>query len=226
MPDYIDNNGLVMRRQRELPKRGESGYVLLGDLSVETSTDTESDDAWTLGGPPSPCDVQFKNDNVVINGRSNIRNRTKYNKNHNIQFHEILTSLYEYPSENSICNDNNGDELTTDMDTLQNGGGGNHFMGAVPSIGSVPLGNYTPMKAATFTNFELGVTPSSSASTLSLSADSAAGINGNNGPEAKTNAKDVPTSINVNGGESTEYLKPATDEEIVVYSEGVSDLLF
>lgn len=49
---------------------GESGFVLLGDLTLETSTDP--DDSWTLG-PPSPCDVTFHNDNVVIDGKSCLR---------------------------------------------------------------------------------------------------------------------------------------------------------
>lgn len=56
---------------------GESGYVLLGDLTVETSTDPEPEDSWLLGDPPSPCDVRFQNDNVIINGRSNIRQKKK-----------------------------------------------------------------------------------------------------------------------------------------------------
>lgn len=55
---------------------GESGFVLLGDLTVETSTDPEPDDSW-ICDPPSPCDVHFKNANVVINGRSSIRDKSK-----------------------------------------------------------------------------------------------------------------------------------------------------
>lgn len=55
---------------------GESGFVLLGDLTVETSTDPEPDDSW-ICDPPSPCDVQFKNANVVINGKSSIRDRSR-----------------------------------------------------------------------------------------------------------------------------------------------------
>lgn len=54
--------------------------MLLGDLTVETSTDPEPDDSWTLGGPPSPCDVAFQNDNVIINGRSNIKAKVKEQK--------------------------------------------------------------------------------------------------------------------------------------------------
>lgn len=55
---------------------GESGFVLLGDLTVETSTDPEPDDTW-ICDPPSPCDVQFKNANVVINGKSSLRDKSR-----------------------------------------------------------------------------------------------------------------------------------------------------
>lgn len=56
---------------------GESGFVLLGDLTVDcTSTDPEPDDSW-ICDPPSPCDVQFKNANVVINGKSSLRDKSK-----------------------------------------------------------------------------------------------------------------------------------------------------
>jgi len=49
--------------------------VLLGDLSVETSTDTDYDDYSMC--PPSPCDVEFENANIVIDGKSSIRQKPK-----------------------------------------------------------------------------------------------------------------------------------------------------
>lgn len=55
---------------------GESGFVLLGDLTVETSTDPEPDDTWVCD-PPSPCDVQFKNANVIVNGKSSLRDKSR-----------------------------------------------------------------------------------------------------------------------------------------------------
>lgn len=51
-------------------KVGESGYVILDNASFETSTDP--DDQWNMG-PPSPCDVQFVNDNIIINGKSSLK---------------------------------------------------------------------------------------------------------------------------------------------------------
>lgn len=53
----------------------ESGFVLLGDLSVETSTDMDYDDFSMC--PPSPCDVEFVNANIVIDGKSSIRHKPK-----------------------------------------------------------------------------------------------------------------------------------------------------
>jgi hypothetical protein len=55
---------------------GESGFVLLGDLTLETSTDDLEEDAWTLG-PPSPCTVEFPDGGVIINGKSSLRSKPK-----------------------------------------------------------------------------------------------------------------------------------------------------
>lgn len=46
---------------------------MLGDLTVETSTDP--DDSYPLG-PPSPCDVEFQNDNVIIDGKSSLKDKS------------------------------------------------------------------------------------------------------------------------------------------------------
>lgn len=52
----------------------ESGFVLLSDTCLDTSTDT--DEIWQQMGPPSPCDVEFINANIIIDGKSSIRNRS------------------------------------------------------------------------------------------------------------------------------------------------------
>lgn len=51
--------------------------MVLGDLSLETSTDP--DDAWTMG-PPSPCNIEFENANVIIEGKSNLRKQLNRSK--------------------------------------------------------------------------------------------------------------------------------------------------
>jgi hypothetical protein len=50
--------------------------VLLGDLTLETSTDDPEEDAWTLG-PPSPCNVEFQDGGIIINGKSSLRSKPK-----------------------------------------------------------------------------------------------------------------------------------------------------
>ncbi|XP_059224150.1 serine-rich adhesin for platelets isoform X3 [Stomoxys calcitrans] len=99
VPDYIESDGVIFRRKRELPKPNESGFVLLGDLSVETSTDMDYDDFSMC--PPSPCDVEFVNANIVIDGKSSIRQKSKDATFH-VQFNDTLTSTFEYPSEASL----------------------------------------------------------------------------------------------------------------------------
>ncbi|XP_041450410.1 uncharacterized protein LOC111069328 [Drosophila obscura] len=102
VPDYIESDVVIYRRKRELPKPNEPGFVLLGDLSVETSTDTDYDD-YSLC-PPSPCDVEFENANIVIDGKSSIRQKPK-ESTFRVQFNDTLTSTFEYPSEASMIID-------------------------------------------------------------------------------------------------------------------------
>ncbi|XP_078044876.1 protein phosphatase 1-binding protein bifocal isoform X2 [Augochlora pura] len=99
VPDYIENDGLIIKRKRDKPKVGDGGIIVL-DATLDAST---TDDAeWELaGGPPSPCDVSFFNDNVLINGRSNL-SRTPRNHKHRIQFDDTATRTFEYPSEASM----------------------------------------------------------------------------------------------------------------------------
>lgn len=100
--------------------------------------------------------------------------------------------------------------------------------------GSVPLGNYQPVKATTFTNnFELGVTrttsPSqqinSTTSNQSSAGNGKIGINSNNTKIGDQQQQTQNNGID-NNMDSIQYLKPASDEQIVAWSEGVSDLLF
>ncbi|KAH8276001.1 hypothetical protein KR018_007083 [Drosophila ironensis] len=102
VPDYIESDVVIYRRKRELPKPNEPGFVLLGDLSVETSTDTDYDDYSMC--PPSPCDVEFENANIVIDGKSSIRQKPK-DSTFRVQFNDTLTSTFEYPSEASMTID-------------------------------------------------------------------------------------------------------------------------
>ncbi|XP_030380878.1 uncharacterized protein LOC115628804 isoform X2 [Scaptodrosophila lebanonensis] len=102
VPDYIESEVVIYRRKRELPKPNEPGFVLLGDLSVETSTDSDYDEYSMC--PPSPCDVEFENANIVIDGKSSIRQKAK-ESSFRVQFSDTLTSTFEYPSESSLVID-------------------------------------------------------------------------------------------------------------------------
>lgn len=270
VPDYIENDGIILRpRPRELPKPGESGFVVLGDLTLETSTDP--DDSWAMG-PPSPCDVEFANANIVINGKSSMRNKTSRDSKFKIQFDDSLTSTFEYPSETSLLETNGFDaaaaaDRTLELDNGQppapgaGGGGGfvdngllshkNTLLSSMP-LGSAPFASYTPVKAAIDTTFELGVTrtpsPSSSSSSSSGSNEQPAQqqtlTNGTNGigqqqqqqHQQQQRLNGMESALNGAGGqqpeqgepESIQYLKPASDEQTVNWSQGtrVTDLLF
>ena len=61
---------------------GDEGVIVL-DATLDASTTDDSD--WEIsGGPPSPCDVSFLNDNILINGRSNL---SRQPRNHNVSQH-------------------------------------------------------------------------------------------------------------------------------------------
>ncbi|XP_055712062.1 uncharacterized protein LOC129807068 isoform X2 [Phlebotomus papatasi] len=219
VPDYIENDGVVLRRRREMPKPGESGFVLLGDAPLETSTDP--DDSWTMG-PPSPCDVDFSNDNVIINGKSSLRHKPGDNKQWKIRFDDSLTSTYEYPSESSQREEmlsvaSNGKTGLMD-DKSFNSPAYQKFL----PLGLAPLGNYTPVKGGALnSDFELGVKRNSP---VVESPGSATG-----GNCAGIDQQPQQQQQQVNGDlESLQYLKPATDEQTVAWSEGtrVTDLLF
>lgn len=87
------------------------------------------------------------------------------------------------------------------------------------------MGSYTPMKGSVVNNFELGVTKSPSpggSSSVSMSPSPTLS-------KEEQQARSRGDSL-LNGGdpESLQYLKPATDDETVAWSEGTSatDLLF
>ncbi|KYN12538.1 hypothetical protein ALC57_15265 [Trachymyrmex cornetzi] len=145
---------------------GDGGIIML-DATLDAST---TDDAeWEIsGGPPSPCDVSFLNDNVLINGRSNL-SRTPRNHKHRIQFDDTATRTFEYPSEASILE---GETSSVDGETSssiveQHSTPSNNKISSTPSsttnmpslLGGGGLASYTPSKVdLTSEGFELGIT--------------------------------------------------------------------
>lgn len=61
---------------------GDGGIIVLdATLDASTTDDLEWDAEWVRSaGPPSPCDVSFLNDNVLINGRSNLSRTPRNHK--------------------------------------------------------------------------------------------------------------------------------------------------
>ncbi|XP_051167133.1 uncharacterized protein LOC127285260 isoform X2 [Leptopilina boulardi] len=115
VPDYIENDGMNIKRKRDKPIVTEGGIIVL-DATLDASTTDESD--WEIsGGPPSPCDVSFLNDNILINGRSNL-SRQPRNHKHRIQFNDEATRTFEYPSEASMLE---GDGSSVDGETSGSG---------------------------------------------------------------------------------------------------------
>ncbi|KOX80338.1 hypothetical protein WN51_07015 [Melipona quadrifasciata] len=217
VPDYIENDGLIIKKKREKPKVGDGGIIVL-DATLDAST---TDDAeWELaGGPPSPCDVSFFNDNILINGRSNL-SRTPRNHKHRIQFDDTATRTFEYPSEASmlegessvdgetsgsveqstlISNKTSSANSTTSMPTLLVRGG---------------LASYTPSKVdLTSEGFELGVTRTMSSSPQATSMSTS------------SSTPTTTTSSQAENESEIDYLKPAQDAG-AWGSETTGDLLY
>ncbi|XP_054007991.1 uncharacterized protein LOC128891993 isoform X1 [Hylaeus anthracinus] len=209
VPDYIENDGLIIKRKREKTKVGDGGIIVL-DATLDAST--TDDGEWDLaGGPPSPCDVSFFNDNVLINGRSNL-SRTPRNHKHRIQFDDTATRTFEYPSEASMLED----ESSVDGETsgsveqsapISNKTSSSNSPTSMPTLlGGGGLASYTPSKVdLTSEGFELGVTRAVSSS----SAPSTPSTPG----QSENEISDV------------DYLKPAQDAG-AWGSETTGDLLY
>ncbi|KAJ8680835.1 hypothetical protein QAD02_016622, partial [Eretmocerus hayati] len=77
VPDYIENDGLIIKRKRDKPRSGDSGTI---EPNIDNVQLTDDSDTELAVDPPSPCDVSFCNDNVVINGRSNLSRTPRNHK--------------------------------------------------------------------------------------------------------------------------------------------------
>ncbi|XP_015601805.1 uncharacterized protein LOC107270893 isoform X2 [Cephus cinctus] len=209
VPDYIENDGLIIRRKREKPKAGDGGIIVL-DSTLDSSTTDEAE--WEMtGGPPSPCDVSFANDNVLINGHSNL-SRQPRNHKHRIQFDDTATRTFEYPSEASMLE---FEGTSVDADTSVSGDqstaatlGNRSASTSLPSLlGGGGLASYTPSKVDLVAEgFELGVTRAL-VTTTTISSGS-------------TGASQQPESLT-----EVDYLKPTQDGE-AWGSETTTDMLF
>jgi hypothetical protein len=60
---------------------GDPIKISVDGISDESSTDTDVVDCSAgFGSPPSPCNVLFEGDNILINGKSNLLKQPKQQK--------------------------------------------------------------------------------------------------------------------------------------------------
>lgn len=157
VPDYVGNDGRNRATAKlEKPKVGEGGIILLPGASLDESI-TDDDEEWMLSleGPPSPCDVVFINDNVLIDGRSSLNQKSKKLKM-KIKFVETIPQIYEYPSEASLLDDS---QLSPSKESSPG-----HV---VPNISGSSLASYIP-KSGSSEDFQLGITRSTPTQQLLL----------------------------------------------------------
>lgn len=58
---------------------GEGGIIILPGAVLDESMVDDDEEDWRrlLECPPSPCNVTFTNDNILIEGRSSLKNKLK-----------------------------------------------------------------------------------------------------------------------------------------------------
>ncbi|KAF7280625.1 hypothetical protein GWI33_005595 [Rhynchophorus ferrugineus] len=152
VPDYIANDRSRAPSMPAIPKPDESGIKILSESVLlanfkEIQGALEEDELIRNleARPPSPCDVVFINDNILIDGKSSlIQNNSKKGKL-KISFIDDA-EIYEYPSETSLLIEDS--PLPSPLDSATVG----H---SIPSLSGSSLATYVPKNIE---DFELGVT--------------------------------------------------------------------
>ncbi|KAF5304262.1 hypothetical protein FQA39_LY09789 [Lamprigera yunnana] len=159
VPDYVGNDGRNRTPAKlEKPKVGEGGIILLRGASLGESFTDDDDEDWMLSleGPPSPCDVVFINDNVLIDGRSSLIQKNKKAKMR-IKFVDSTPEIFEYPSEASLLDDIQIPPSETSPGRVVPNISEYYLIHQI-ILGST-LANYIP-KAGASEDFQLGITRS------------------------------------------------------------------
>lgn len=237
VPDYIENDGLILRGKRDKPRDG--GVLLLGaSAGDESSTDGDLDadlsadmDEWGMAGsdPPSPCSVVFEGGNVIINGRSNLRKQQspRQQRKLRIQFNDEATTMFEYPSEASLLEDGALPPPAAPSAPAPAAPAPPSPAPGLPlpvPLGSGSLASYTPSKLQMggSESFQLGVTrvPCASSPSSSSLDDAASGA-------STVSSLDTIDADHSDLGDNSDHLKPAREGESVTWSEeSGTDLLF
>ncbi|KAL1490909.1 hypothetical protein ABEB36_011584 [Hypothenemus hampei] len=151
VPDYISNDTSRAPSKLVIPKPDEPGIKLLSEAlltnfkEIQEVLEEEELIKSLEARPPSPCDVTFINDNVLIDGKSSLIQTNSKKVKLNISFLDNA-EIYEYPSEISLLLEE------THVSTLA----GSHQVGhSVPALSGSLLATYTPKTTG---DFQLGVT--------------------------------------------------------------------
>lgn len=215
VPDYIENDGMILRAsKRDKLKAGDPGVVILAGAGGGGGSDSESecDDL----APPSPCDVRFVNDNVLIGGRSSLAGALAKDRigKLKLQFDDSLTRTFEYPSEASLS-----EEVLASP--IQHAPPANNVINTNTHISSATLSSYTPSKVRLQPEaYQLGVT---------RAANGIKSEELTNGDTIETNGVDKIASDVEDNIDLVDYL-PCADGDGLNWSseknQAASDLLF
>ncbi|KAI4458929.1 protein phosphatase 1-binding protein bifocal [Holotrichia oblita] len=79
VPDYVGNDGNIKPKEKLRPKPGEGGIIILPGATIDETLVDDDEEDWKrlLECPPSPCNVTFTNDNILIEGRSSLKKLKK-----------------------------------------------------------------------------------------------------------------------------------------------------
>ncbi|XP_044758000.1 uncharacterized protein LOC123316089 [Coccinella septempunctata] len=141
VPDYVQNDRSRSVGKLERPKVGEGGIILLPGAAIDESfTDEDEEIRKYLEAPPSPCDVTFINDNILIDGKSSIKHKAKRSRMR-ISFVESGPDVFEYPSESSLLVDESPTSIPSSPPMTGH---------AVPNLSGSYLANYIPKSTEEF----------------------------------------------------------------------------
>ncbi|GFG36132.1 hypothetical protein Cfor_10778, partial [Coptotermes formosanus] len=188
---------------------GDPIKISVDGISDESSTDTDVVDCSAgFGSPPSPCNVLFEGDNILINGKSNLLKQPKQQKLR-ITFNDAATTMFEYPSEASLLDEASSlpsSSLSSQAGlTLPTSPGvpvplGKCLVSCLSPVGGSSLASYTPSKVHLGSeDFQLGVTRA--APLL---------------PPHTTDVSQRSYSEGMGEEEEEDYLKPAEDKSVPV----------
>lgn len=185
-----------------------SGYYIVGDGGTTDDYSDEEDGIDSSMDMVSGPGVTFVGDNIIVGRSALMKTRNKKLK---IAFDDQALSTYEYPSENSLLdNESQGvGSLGTDRDESANAlsNKSQDTLKSTPGIGSSSgLGSYKPMAVGSAQVFKLGEMPA---------------------PNAPVSNRASQNTAKEEVDEEDLFLKPAPDDQNQVWSSAeTSDILF